>query len=74
MMTQLPKPTKRNSETIDGQLWHFRAIRYRTSDTMGSYSSSVINATRYSDGRQVTGSSRERLMSVIAERITDGIY
>lgn len=70
----LPKPSKRNSETIGGQLWHFRSERYRTSDTLGSYSNSAVIATRYSDGRTVTGSTRQRLVSVIAQRISDGDY
>ena len=70
----LPRPTKRNSVEICGQLWHFKTIRYRTYDTMGSYGDKCIDATRYSDSRCVTGSSREQLIQIIAERIEAGDY
>lgn len=71
---RLPKPTKRNSIEICGQLWHFKNNRYRTSDTMGNYTSVAVVATRYSDSRQVTGSNKDRLIAIIAERIESGVY
>ena len=70
----LPKATKRNSRTINGQLWHFRADSYRKYDTLGNTTERAIIATRYSDMRTVTGSSRDSLEVVIAERIADGSY
>jgi len=70
----LPRATKRNSETICGQLWHFRTSRYWSNDTLGGSTERCIDATRYSDGRTCCGGSRERLVAIIAERITNGIY
>ena len=73
-MKTLPKATKRNSINIKGQLWHFRRKSYWTPDTAGGYTSSIYDATRYSDGRTVSGSAKERLAAVIEERIEQGIY
>lgn len=70
----LPKATKRNSLVIEGQLWHFRSDRYWSPDRIGGSMRSAVIATRYSDGREVTGSSRETLARVIAQRIIDGSY
>lgn len=70
----LPKPTKRNSVEICGQVWHLKTTTYRTADTMGNYTNKSIEATRYSDGQQVTGSNKDRLIAVIAERIEAGEY
>jgi hypothetical protein len=74
MNATLPKATRRNSETICGQLWHFKATSYWSNGRLCGHSSSFYTATRYSDGRTVTGGSRDRLINVIAERIADGTY
>jgi hypothetical protein len=76
-LTTLPRPTRRNSELICGQLWHFRTDRYRNVDRLRNrwttWATAIV-ATRYDDGRAVTGGSREHLATVIAERIRNGIY
>ena len=73
--TQLPKATKRNSLTIEGQLWHFKRKAYWSPDTAGGSMDACYLATRYADGRNVTGSStKENLVTVIADRILNGIY
>jgi len=70
----LPKPTKRNSLTISGQLWYFKRNSYWSPCVGGGAMSSAYTATRYSDGRSVTGSTKESLAKVIESRIADGIY
>jgi len=70
----LPKATKRNSKTIEGQLWHFKADRYWAPDTCSGSMERATICTRYEDGRTMTGGSRERCQSIIAERIIDGTY
>jgi hypothetical protein len=70
----LPKATKRNSVEIAGQLWHFKVDRYWSPDTAGGSTEKAMVATRYSDGKSVTGSSKDRLIAVIAERIANGSY
>ncbi len=74
MNATLPRPTKRNSEIINGQLWHFKANSYWSGGRLCGHRSSVYTATRYSDSRTVTGRDRQRLIAVIAERIADGTY
>ena len=71
---QLPPATGHNSKMILGQLWHFKADRYWHSDTAGGYMKSATNATRYSDGQQLTADSKKRCIEVIQERIVDGTY
>ena len=72
--TIITKPTKRNSRIISGQLWVFRTDRYWNPNRGGGYQDSAIIATRISDGRTVTGSSRERLERCIEWRIAEGTY
>ena len=73
-MIKLFKSTKRNSMNISGQIWHFQTKSYRSNDTMGNYTNKTIIASRYSDGKQVFGSSKEKLIAIITERIADKIY
>lgn len=64
-----------NRIVIEGQEWLFKREKYRSYDRLGCSTQSLIYATRSSDGRSVTGSTtQDRLVSVIAERIRDGIY
>jgi hypothetical protein len=74
MNATLPRPTKRNSETISGQLWHFRSKAYWSNGRLCGHRSAIYTATRYSDGKTVTGGDKGRLIAVIADRIADGTY
>lgn len=74
MNAKLPTPTTRNSIQICGQLWHFRKERYWSSGRLAGCHNSIWAATRYSDGRSVTGADKDRLVSVIAARIEEGVY
>ena len=74
MNATLPKATKRNSTEICGQLWHFRKQAYWSPCRGVACMSAVYVATRYSDGRTVTGSDKTKLAAIIAERINEGFY
>jgi hypothetical protein len=74
MTATLPKATKRNSIEICGQLWHFRKQAYWSPCRGIACISAVYVATRYSDGRTVTGSDKAKLAAIIADRITEGFY
>jgi hypothetical protein len=74
MNATLPKATQRNSKTINGQIWHFKSHAYWSNGRLCGYRSVIYTATRYSDGKKVTGGDKDRLIAVIADRISDGTY